>query len=241
MIGHSGVSEKNVATLARNLDRVRSRIAAACQRTGRSLEHVTLIAVTKTAPTPLAHELLSLGQCELGESRPQELWRKAADLPSSVHWHLVGRLQTNKIRRTLPLVAMIHSLDRWTLAQTLSAEAVRVDRPVCVTVEINLSGEATKAGFSAEELVRVYPRLCELPGLHLVGLMTMAKHDPIVENCRPTFARLRQLREELRNRFPGRFTLDVLSMGMSHDFEVAVEEGATHVRVGAALFEGIEL
>lgn len=225
--------------LAENLAAVRRRIGDACRRSSRPVDAVTLVAVTKTVAPQVAQVLVELGRVELGESRPQALWQKAAAVAGPVRWHLIGHLQTNKVRRTLPLVSMIHSIDRLALAREVSIEAERIGRRVPATLEVNVTGEAAKHGFAPPEVVTAYPELCRLPGLDIVGLMTMARFEDEVEACRPTFAELRRLRDRLVGEHPQLGPLTVLSMGMSHDFEVAVEEGATHVRVGTALFEGL--
>lgn len=225
--------------IQRNLCSVRARIAEACRRAGRAPADVTLIAVTKQVSAPLALLLYQMGQADLAESRPQELWVKHPEVPQA-RWHMIGHLQTNKVRRTLPLVVMVHSLDRWSLAECLSAEAGRLGRTVPILAEVNLTGEVSKHGWTAGELEQVYPRLVELPGLEIRGLMTMARWEEDPERCRPTFAALRQLADRLRSARPAGPVLSVLSMGMSNDFESAIEEGATHVRIGSALFEGTE-
>jgi pyridoxal phosphate enzyme (YggS family) len=226
-------------------DRVRAvddRIAAACRRAGRARADVTLVAVTKTVSPAVAALLPDLGVHDLGESRPQELWRKATALPAGVRWHQIGHLQRNKIERTLPLVHLIHAADSMRLLEALNAEAVRRGRqtPVPVLLEVNASGEASKHGFAAEELPGICPHITALRQVQVLGLMTMAAYAEDPERCRPTFALLRSLRERLRGELGPGHPLPHLSMGMSNDFEVAVEEGATLVRVGTALFEGLE-
>jgi pyridoxal phosphate enzyme (YggS family) len=221
--------------LAANLRRVEERLAAACARAGRRREDVTLVAVTKTVPVEVAALLPGLGVADLGESRPQELWRKAAALPAGVRWHLVGHLQRNKVERTAPLVARVHSADSVRLLEALDAA-----RAVDVFLEVNASGEASKGGFAPAEVARLAPVLGRLRQLRVVGLMTMAAYEEDAEQCRPTFALLRRLCAELREKVDtSRHPMDELSMGMSNDFEVAVEEGATLVRLGSILFEGL--
>jgi pyridoxal phosphate enzyme (YggS family) len=227
------------ALLLERLRAVEARLQAACARAKRSREDVTLVAVTKTVSADLAARLHELGVQHLGENRPQELWRKAAALPATVTWHLVGHLQRNKIERTLPLVQLIHSVDSIRLLQALEQEAVKTDRTVSVLLEVNASREANKHGFAAEELSGLARRLGELRRVHVRGLMTMAAYAADPEQCRPTFAALRQLRDELRKQLALPHICTELSMGMSNDFEVAVEEGATLVRLGTVLFEGL--
>jgi PLP dependent protein len=217
---------------------VEQRISDACRRAGRRRDEVTLVAVTKSASTELAGLLVELGVQHLGESRPQELWRKRAALPNAVHWHLVGHLQRNKIERTLP-VYLIHSVNRLPLLATLDREAARREMDVDVLLEVNASRERTKMGFAPEELPGAIPEIGKLERVRVRGLMTMAAPSDDPERSRPTFALLRKLRDELRGNLPPAHSLDQLSMGMSDDFEVAIEEGATLVRLGTVLMEGL--
>jgi pyridoxal phosphate enzyme (YggS family) len=200
---------------------------------------VSLVAVTKTVSTDVAAVLPDLGVLDLGESRPQELWRKAAVLPSSVRWHLVGHLQRNKIDKTLPLAHLIHSVDSARLLHALEEEATRQGRGVDVLLEVNASREEAKHGLAPEGLPALAARLRELNRVRVCGLMTMAALEAEPERCRLTFAALRELRDQLRGELGPTYSLPHLSMGMTNDFEVAIEEGATLVRIGTALFEGI--
>jgi hypothetical protein len=225
--------------LAERLAAVEERLRAACLRAGRSRAEVTLVAVTKTATVEAAAALVELGVRDLGEGRPQELWRKAAVLPTA-RWHLIGHLQRNKIERTLPLVRRIHSVASLRLLTALDQEAERQGRQVDVLLEVNASREANKQGFAPEEVLELRPTLKELKRVRVTGLMTMAAYEDNPERCRPTFVLLRQLRDRLREEMHGTHPLMDLSMGMSNDFEIAVEEGATLVRIGTALFEGLE-
>jgi PLP dependent protein len=218
---------------------VEQRLEAACRRSGRQRPDVTLVAVTKSVSTDIAAGLVGLGVLDLGESRPQELWKKEATLLHSIRWHLIGHLQRNKIARTLPLVHMIHSVDSLRLLEALEEEATRQDRKLPVLLEVNASHEPQKHGFAPEELDAVAERGASLRFVHVRGLMTMAAMHAEAEQCRPTFAELRRLRDKLRQHFAPPHVLEHLSMGMSNDFEVAVEEGATLVRLGTVLFEGI--
>jgi pyridoxal phosphate enzyme (YggS family) len=226
--------------LSRRLSEVEERLAAACRRAGRPRGAVTLVAVTKTVTPAVAALLPELGVANFGESRPQELWHKAAALPPTVRWHLVGHLQRNKIERTLPLVRLIHSADSRRLLAALE-EAPPGDReePVPVLLEVNASREANKHGFTPEELPGLVAQLAMLRHVQVQGLMTMAALEDDPERCRPTFASLWRLRDRLRGELAHPHDLRELSMGMSNDFEVAVEEGATLVRIGTALFEGL--
>lgn len=232
--------------LADRLAAVEQRLRAACRRAGRARDEVTLVAVTKTVSPAIAALLPALGVFDLGESRPQELWRKVEALAGSTHavrWHLIGHLQRNKIERTLPLAHCIHSVDSLRLLEALE-RACPACRPagsrLDVFLEVNASREANKHGFAPEEVAALAPALLPLKNLRIAGLMTMAAYEEDPEHCRPTFAALRQLRERLRVAVGSAHPLQHLSMGMSNDFEVAIEEGATMVRLGTVLFEGLE-
>lgn len=232
--------ENPIITLRHRLEVVEERLAAACRRAGRARADVTLVAVTKTVSAALASLLPELGLLDLGENRPQELWQKAPQLPTQVRWHLIGHLQRNKVERTLPLVHLIHSVDSLRLLHALEAEAARQGRTVSVLLEVNASHEANKHGFDPLEVGGLAPTLAELRHVHVKGLMTMAALVDDPEQCRPTFVLLRELRDLLSGQLEPPHTLDQLSMGMSNDFEVAVEEGATLVRLGTVLVGGLE-
>ncbi len=223
--------------LAGRLAAVEQRLQAACARAGRRRDEVTLVAVTKTVPVEVAAILPGLGVGDLGESRPQELWRKAAAIEGA-RWHLVGHLQRNKIERTLPLVSCIHSIDSVRLLEAIEAACAAAGRTLPVLLEVNASGEASKHGFRPAEVPGLVPLLRSLKQVRVEGLMTMAAYADDPQSCRPTFAALQQLRDRLREQL-GPTALPHLSMGMSNDFEIAVEEGATMVRLGTVLFEAL--
>jgi PLP dependent protein len=225
--------------LTRNLEAVESRIRTACARAGRRREDVTLVAVTKTVAAAVAARLHALGVPDLGESRPQELWHKAAALPATAAWHLIGHLQRNKVEKTLPLVRLVHSADSVRLLRAIDDEAVRLGRDADVLLEVNASAEASKQGFAPDTLDEALGTIAALRRTRVCGLMTMAAFEDDPERCRPTFVRLRELRDRLRGHIDARHPLHHLSMGMSNDFEVAIEEGATLVRLGTVLFEGV--
>jgi pyridoxal phosphate enzyme (YggS family) len=234
------VSANLTGQLACNLQRLKERMARAAHRAGRRVEDIVPVAVTKSVDASVAQALVDLGVRDLGESRPQELWRKAALVQGPVRWHQIGHLQRNKVRRTLPLIYQLHSLDSLRLAERIQQEADALDLTVSVFVEVNVSGEPTKGGFSPEEVAGVLDVLGRLPRLRVVGLMTMAPWTPEPSQTRPVFAALRELRDKLRDGLAPNCPLTELSMGMSNDFEIAIEEGATVIRVGTALFEGIQ-
>ena len=223
--------------LAERLAEVDDRLHAACRRAGRVRSEVTLVAVTKTASVEVAALLPGLGVYDLGESRPQELWHKAS-VVKGVRWHLIGHLQRNKIERTLPLVERIHSVDSVRLLDALEEACRLTGRTLPALLEVNAGGEASKHGFTLEQLPGLAGRLAELQHVRIDGLMAMAAYEEDAEKTRPTFAALRALRDRLAVGL-GR-ALPHLSMGMSNDFEIAIEEGATMIRLGTVLFEGRE-
>jgi len=219
---------------------VRERIAAAAQRAGR-MDAIRLIAVTKKSPAEWVRPLVALGNCDLGENYPQELWRKCellADLGGSIRWHLIGHLQTNKVKKTLPLVKVIHSVDSLKLLQIVDQAVSGMAEPPQVCLQVNTSSEESKHGWSPDQLLRDADAIAACGKIPVVGLMTIAAWGTTAETARPSFIRLRELRELLRQKTG--LALGELSMGMSGDFEAAVEEGATLVRIGSALFEGLE-
>ena len=217
-------------------------MAEAARRSGRKPDAVRLIAVTKYVGVPEIEALLEAGCFDIGENRPQVLWDKAHELAGRpVRWHMIGHLQRNKARRTLPLVALIHSGDSMRLMETLDRLACEAGRTTQVLLEVNISGDATKHGFAPDEIEPLLPRLGQLRGLRIQGLMAMSRWGGTQDEARADFANLRKLRDRLARSCPPTISLDELSMGMSGDFEVAIEEGATMVRIGMALYEGLQL
>ncbi len=222
-----------------NLDRIKEKILDATIRAGRSPASVRLVAVTKKNPATYLEPLIRAGQLDLGENYPQELWEKAEAVSGhSVRWHLIGHLQSNKARRTVPLLWMIHSVDSLKLLQRLNSVAEGMESPPRVCLQANCSREVSKHGWEPQTLLNNAEEIANCRSIPIVGLMTMAGYGTSNDEARPTFVRLRQLAEELRAR--SGLALPELSMGMSGDFEAAIEEGATLVRVGSALFEGLE-
>ena len=245
-----------VARLKDNVARVRERMAAAAQRVGREYA-ARLVAVTKYVEPDVARLLVTeCGLWELAESRPQELWRKAEalvgvtvrgiakveaqpQLPQSTCWHLIGHLQRNKVIRTLPLVGCIQSVDSLRLMEEISREAAAQHRPADILIEVNVSGDEAKHGLQPQELEPLLDAATRLPGVYVLGLMTMASLEGGPDKARRDFAALRQLKERFPQFYAANVAITELSMGMSGDFEIAIEEGATMVRVGSALFEGL--
>ncbi len=236
-------SQAMIEQIRQNLESVQGRIAEAAIRSGRSPEAVTLVGVTKKSPAEHVRPLVVAGVLDLGENYPQELWRKVdalADLEHTVRWHLIGHLQTNKARRTVPVVRMIHAVDSIKLLRMLDSLVLELGlgSPPAVCLQVNTSGEQRKHGWSADAILEDAEAIAACRSIPIVGLMTMAAWGTDADTARPSFIRLRETRDALRMR-SGLPLLD-LSMGMSGDFETAIEEGATLVRVGSALFEGVE-
>ncbi|MCI0332010.1 MAG: YggS family pyridoxal phosphate-dependent enzyme [Planctomycetes bacterium] len=251
-------------TIADNLARVRERIAAAAESAGRSADEITLVGVTKYVSPREASELAAAGCTDLGESRPQELWSKYEALqragasppptfkhagefaqPQSIRtspairWHLIGHLQRNKVRRTLPLVSLIHSIDNERLLAAINdaqGESGNNPLPVNALLEVNTSGESTKYGLAPDAVEPLLGAASRYPHVAIRGLMTMAALEGGETIAAHNFATLRELRDRLRSSAPSCASLDTLSMGMSGDFEVAIREGATMVRIGSLLW-----
>ena len=224
-----------------NLDAVQCRIVEAARRSGRPVEAIRLVAVTKKAPLEWIRSLIACEARELGENYPQELWTKIdalADLQGSVHWHLIGHLQTNKVKKTLPMVRLIHSVDSLKLLRALSDAAPAVSDPPGVCLQVNTSDEPSKHGWTVEQILNEAEPIAACRAIPIVGLMTMAALGTTAVTARGSFARLRELRERLKREIG--MPLVELSMGMSNDFETAIEEGATLLRIGSALFEGTQ-
>jgi hypothetical protein len=225
--------------LRSNLEDVRARMAAACARAERSSEEVLLVAVTKTVGSEVVRRLSDLGVNHVGENRVQQAQAKHAELGGSLglHWHMIGHLQRNKVNLALELFERCDSVDSVRLAEAIDRRVPEDAGPFPVLLECNVSGEESKYGIAPEELPAVLDAVVPLDGLRLEGLMTMAPFVDDAETVRPLFAALRRLRDEARERTG--LPLEHLSMGMTQDFEVAIEEGATMVRVGSALFRGL--
>jgi PLP dependent protein len=223
--------------ISENLNAVRAGIARAAQRSGREVSNVTLVAVTKGKPEWLIPYLEELGQVDFGENYPQELWAKVehvAGLP--VHWHLIGHLQGNKAKKTAPMVRMIHGVDSLRLLRTLDELAPSLADPPTVCLQVNASGEESKHGWDPDDILKDAEVIASCGRIPVVGLMTIAGYGTSNDEARPTFSALRELRDKLRAATG--LPLPELSMGMSGDYQAAIEEGATFVRVGSALFEG---
>lgn len=228
-------------TVATRLAGIEERIEAACRRSGRDRSDVTLVAVTKTFPASVVAEGIEAGLRALGENRVQEAAGKMAELDElrrtlGVHWHLIGHLQSNKVRRAVELFDAIHSIDSLRLAERVEAVCAEKGRSMPILIEVNLGGETSKAGASPAEIVTLCGEVARLPHLELLGLMTVPPFLDDPEEVRPYFRQLRHLLTQVRERGEVGESCRHLSMGMSHDFETAIEEGATFIRIGTALF-----
>ncbi|NQW99093.1 YggS family pyridoxal phosphate-dependent enzyme [bacterium] len=216
------------------LTAVRARIAAACLRSGKEADSIQLIAVSKTFPAELVREASGAGQAVFGESRIQEAESKIAALPGSLHWHFIGRIQRNKVRKLLQNFEVLHAIDSLRLASYTEEIARELGLFPKVFLQVNLGGEASKGGYEIATLRSELEQLLKLERLEILGLMGIPPPGPDPEASRHWFTALREMRDSLEVEFG--VHLPALSMGMSEDFEVAIEEGATHVRVGSAIF-----
>src|SRR5437763_7432201 len=221
-------------SVSQNLERVREQIAQAAAKAGRIVEDVQLVAITKTHPAEKAREAIEAGQALFGEGRVQEARAKIPELPSNLRWHFVGHLQKNKIRHALPLFELFHGVDSLALAHEMNRIAAEEGGNPCVLLEVNVAGEGSKFGFKAETLRAEIGSLLALPRLSIEGLMCIPPLTEEAEASRKFFVRLRDLRNSIEKEFDVKFPH--LSMGMTQDFWIAVEEGATLVRVGTAIF-----
>lgn len=221
-------------SIAENLERVREQIANACAKSGRSVDEVELVAVTKTHPAEKIREAIDAGQMLFGENKVQEARAKIPELPSSARWHFIGHLQKNKVRHALPLFELIHSVDSLELAIAINRIADEDGYRPRVLLEVNVSGEGSKFGFKPETLRQQFQEVLALNRLTVEGLMTIPPLAPEAEASRKFFIQLRELRDQLQQIVGAQ--LPHLSMGMTDDFPIAIEEGATFVRVGTAIF-----
>jgi len=220
--------------ISRNLEKIHARIDAACARVGRTSDSVELVAVSKTFSKDSVREALVAGQLVFGESKLQEAELKIANLPGSLHWHFIGRVQRNKVRKLLQNFEVIHAIDSLKLASYANGIAHELGLFPKIFLQVNVGREVSKGGFSQDDLRSDMESLLALDRLEIMGLMCIPPEGPDAESARPWFEELRKLRDVLEPGFDVR--LPALSMGMSGDFEIAIEEGATHVRVGSAIF-----
>lgn len=218
------------------LEEVERRIEEACRRAGRKREEVTLIAVSKTKPVETLKEAYDLGIRVFGENKVQELTEKYEALPKDIHWHMIGHLQTNKVKYIADKVELIHSVDSLKLAETIEKEAAKHDRTIDILVEVNVAQEESKFGLKVEEVIPFVEKIAGFPHINVRGLMTIAPFVENPEKNRSVFADLRKLSVDIMEKNIDNVNVSILSMGMTNDYEVAIEEGATMVRVGTGIF-----
>lgn len=222
--------------LKENLYQVQENMKEACRRSGRAESDVTLIAVSKTKPLPMLEEVYSLGIRDFGENKVQELVDKAEQLPDDIRWHMIGHLQRNKVKYIVDKVYMIHSVDSLRLAEEISKEAVKRGIIVNILIEVNVAGEESKFGVTPEDTPGLVQEISHLPGILVRGLMTIAPFVENAEDNRIFFSALKNLYVDITNKNIDNVRMDYLSMGMTGDYEVAIEEGASFVRVGTGIF-----
>lgn len=219
-----------------NYDKVVQKISDACEKSGRDADAVTLVAVSKTKPISMLEEIYDHGCRNFGENYVQELVEKYEKMPKDIKWHMIGHLQRNKVKYIVDKVAMIHSVDSLRLAQEISKEALKKKVEVDILIEVNVAMEESKFGTNTSETIQLVEEISKLPGIHIKGLMTSAPYVENPEENRQYFAQLRQLSVDISAKNIDNVSMDTLSMGMTGDYEVAVSEGATLVRVGTGIF-----
>lgn len=227
--------EENVA-LEENLAKVKENIKAACERAGRDAGEVTLVAVSKMKPLEDIETLLKVGQLEYGENYVQELCEKEEHVSRPVHWHMIGHLQTNKVKYIIDKVVLIHSVDSVHLAKQIEKEAAKKNITAQILLQVNVAEEDTKFGMDTDEVLRMAEEISQFPHVHIRGLMTSAPFVEDPEENRCYFRKLHKLFVDIGEKNIDNVTMDILSMGMTNDYEVAIEEGATMIRVGTGIF-----
>ncbi len=223
-------------SIRENVQFVRKKIAEACLRSGRDPEEVDLVAVTKTVDVEQINEAIEAGIRVVGENRVQEAWRKFQEVGKGVHWHIVGHLQTNKVKRVLQFADMIHSVDSVYLAREIQTQAEKLDRTVEILIQVNTSGEESKFGLEPEVTIGAIEEISAFSNLEIKGLMTIGAFLANPEDVRPWFKLLRDLKGRVNEQEIAGVEIGALSMGMTNDYEVAIEEGSTMVRIGTAIF-----
>ncbi len=222
--------------LSKNLQQVEENIALACEKAGRKREEVTLVAVSKTKPVSVLFEAYGIGVRDFGENKVQEICEKRESLPSDIRWHMIGHLQRNKVKHIIRDVALIHSVDTYRLAEEINIHAKKIKRIVPILIEVNIAGEATKFGVDAEETMQLAEEISKLDNLRVKGLMAVAPYVENAEDNRHYFQKIRELSVDIARENIDNVSMGVLSMGMTGDYTVAIEEGATIVRVGTGIF-----
>ncbi len=219
-----------------NIAEVKENIKKACLRSGRKEEEVTLIAVSKTKPLSMIEEAYAAGMREFGENKPQELRDKAKMFQNPIHWHMIGSLQSNKIKYVTGTACLIHSVDSTELAAAIEKEAAKKELVMDILLEVNIAEEASKHGFLQEDVVQAVFEIAKYSHLRLRGLMTVAPYTENAEENRIYFRKMKELLVDINAKNIDNVCMDILSMGMSSDYEVAIEEGATMIRVGTGIF-----
>ena len=222
--------------IAQNISNVKKIMNLAAEKAGRNTEDITLISVSKTKPVSMLLEAYEAGSRDFGENKVQELIDKYEVMPQDIRWHMIGHLQRNKVKYIVGKVALIHSVDSLKLAEEISKEAQKKEVTVSVLIEVNVAGEESKYGVSPQEAEELIRQIAILPGIKIEGLMTIAPYVDNSEDNRQYFAKLRQLLVDINSKNIDNVNMNVLSMGMTGDYAVAIEEGATYVRVGTGIF-----
>ena len=222
--------------LQRNLEEVQEKIQEACKRAGRDPKEVTLIAVSKTKPVEMLQTVYDCGTRDFGENKVQEMCGKMENLPKDINWHMIGHLQTNKVKYIIGKTKLIHSVDSVHLAKEISKQAVKHNVSADILIEVNIAQEETKFGINVDETLKMVKEIAVMPNIKIKGLMTIAPYVTNPEDNRQYFRGIKQLAVDINNQNIDNVSMDTLSMGMTGDYEVAVEEGATLVRVGTGIF-----
>lgn len=219
-----------------NLHSVQEKIVAACAKCGRKPEEITLIAVSKTKPVSMLKDAYDLNIREFGENKVQELCEKYEVLPEDIHWHLIGHLQRNKVKYIVDKAALIHSVDSLRLAEEIQKEALKKQVTTDILLQVNVAKEESKSGFYEEELMDAAKKIAAFDRIKIQGLMTIAPFTANPEENRQFFSRLKQLSVDIAGKNIDNVSMSILSMGMTGDYPIAIEEGATHIRVGTGIF-----
>lgn len=222
--------------LASNLQEVERKIMEACKKAGRAREDITLIAVSKTKPVSMLKEIYDLGVRDFGENKVQELTDKEPQLPADLRWHMIGHLQRNKVKQVIDKAVLIHSVDSVRLAKAIEAEAAKKEIVVQILLEVNVAEEDSKFGLKVDEVLPAIEEIATMPHVRIKGLMTIAPFVENPEENRTVFAQLQKLSVDIAEKNIDNVSVDILSMGMTNDYQVAIEEGATIIRVGTGIF-----
>ena len=222
--------------LASNLQEVERKIMEACKKAGRAREDITLIAVSKTKPVSMLKEIYDLGVRDFGENKVQELTDKEPQLPADLRWHMIGHLPRNKVKQVIDKAVLIHSVDSVRLAKAIEAEAAKKEIVVQILLEVNVAEEDSKFGLKVDEVLPAIEEIATMPHVRIKGLMTIAPFVENPEENRTVFAQLQKLSVDIAEKNIDNVSVDILSMGMTNDYQVAIEEGATMIRVGTGIF-----